>query len=79
MRQQKTKLMMNLPKNCEQILLADLNAKVDREHIFKPAIGNESLYEISNYNGVKIINFDTSKNLAVKSTMLPHRNIHKYT
>jgi len=29
--------------------------------------------------GVKTVNFATSKNLAVKSMMFPHRNIHKYT
>jgi hypothetical protein len=46
---------------------------------FKPTIGNESLHEISNDNGVRIVNFPTSKNLTVKSTMFPHRNIHKFT
>jgi hypothetical protein len=39
----------------------------------------ESLHEISNDNGVRIVNFTTSKNLILKSTMFPHRNIHKYT
>jgi len=29
--------------------------------------------------GVRLVNFATSKNLVVKSTMFPHRNIHKYT
>jgi hypothetical protein len=29
-------------------LLGDFNAKVGREDIFKPTIGNESSYEISN-------------------------------
>jgi hypothetical protein len=28
---------------------------------------------------VRIVNFATSKNLVVKSTMFQHRNIHKYT
>jgi hypothetical protein len=36
------------------------------------------LHEISNDNGVRLVNFATSKNLRVKSTMFPHRNIHKY-
>jgi hypothetical protein len=51
-----------------KILLGDFNAKVCREDIFKPTIGNKSLqvYEISNDNEVKIINFDTSKNLTDK-------------
>jgi hypothetical protein len=31
-----------------KILLGDFNAKVGREDIFKPTIGNESLHEISN-------------------------------
>ena len=62
-----------------KILLGDFNAKVGRENIFKPTIGNESLHQDSNDNGVRIVNFATSKNLVVKSTMFPHRNIHKYT
>jgi hypothetical protein len=38
------------PKYHMKILLADFNAKVGREDIFKPTIGNESLHEISNNN-----------------------------
>jgi hypothetical protein len=62
-----------------KILLGDFNAKVGSEVIFKPTIGNESFHEISNDNGVGIVNFATSKNLIVKSMMFPHRNIHKFT
>ncbi|PNF27030.1 hypothetical protein B7P43_G10398 [Cryptotermes secundus] len=61
-----------------KILLTDFNAKVGREDIFKPTIGNESLHEISNDNGVRVVNFAASKNLTVKSTMFPHRNIRKF-
>ena len=49
------------------------------ENIFKLTVGNESLHQDSNANGVKIVNSATSKSLVVKSTMFPHRNIHKYT
>jgi hypothetical protein len=66
------------PKYHMKILL-DFNAKVGREDIFKLTIGNEHLHEISDDNGVRLVNFATSKNLAVKSTMFPHCNIHKYT
>jgi hypothetical protein len=62
-----------------KILLGDFNTEVGREVIFKPTIGNKILHEISNDNGVRLINLVTSKNLRVKSTMFPHRNIHKYT
>ena len=61
-----------------KILLGDFNAKVGRENIFHPTIGNESLHQDSNDNDVRIANFATSKNL-INSTMFPHRNIHKYT
>jgi hypothetical protein len=60
-------------------LLGDFNAKERREHIFKPTITNKSLHQISNDNGIRVVNFATSKNLIVKSTMFPHRNIHKFT
>jgi hypothetical protein len=62
-----------------KILLRDLDAKVRRENIFKPIIGNESLHQGSNDNSVRILNFDTSKNLFVRNTMLPHRNFRQYT
>jgi hypothetical protein len=62
-----------------KILLGDFNAKVGREDIFKLTIWNKSLHEISNDNGVGLVNFAISKNLRVKSMMFSHRNIHKYT
>jgi hypothetical protein len=62
-----------------KIMLGDLNAKVGREDIFKQTVGNERLHEISNDNGVRVVNFATSKNLIAKRIMFPHRNIHKYT
>jgi len=42
-------------------------------------IGNEGRHQDSNDNGVRIVNFATSKNLVLKNTMFPHRNIRKYT
>jgi endonuclease/exonuclease/phosphatase family metal-dependent hydrolase len=67
------------PKYHMKILLGDFNAKVDRKDIFKPTIRNESLHAASNDNGVRVVNFATSKNLTLKSTMFPHPNIHKVT
>jgi hypothetical protein len=60
-------------------LLGDFNAKIGREDIFKPTIGSESLHALSNDNGVRAVTFATSKDLIVKSTKFPHRDVHKYT
>jgi len=51
---------------------------VGGEDIFKPTVGNESLHQDSNDDGIRIVNFVTEKKV-IKSTMFPHRNIHKYT
>jgi exonuclease III len=40
-----------------KILLGDFNAKVGSEDIFKPTTGNESLHQISNDNGDRVVNF----------------------
>jgi exonuclease III len=69
----------HFPEYHMKILLGDFDAKMGREDIFKLTIGNDSLHQDSNDNGVRVVNFATSKNLVVKSTMFPHRNIHKYT
>jgi hypothetical protein len=59
-------------------MLEDLNAKLGREDIFKPAIWNESLHQDSNDNGVRTVNFATSKYLVLKGTMFHHRNTWTY-
>ena len=55
----------HLPKHHTKMLLGDLNAAVGTENIFKPTIGQESLYQDSNDNGVRLVNFATSKNLVL--------------
>ena len=63
----------HFPKYDMKILLGDFNAEVGRDNIFKPTKGNESLHQDSN-NGVRTVNFATSTNLVLKSTMFPHRH-----
>ena len=48
-----------------KILLGDFKAKLGRYNIFKLAIGNQSLYQDSNDNGINIVSSATSKNLVV--------------
>jgi hypothetical protein len=62
-----------------EMFLREFNAKVDTEDIFRPIIGNENIHEISNDIGVGVLNFATSKNLILKSTMFPHRHIHEFS
>jgi hypothetical protein len=56
-----------------KIVSANFNAKVECENIFKLTLENKSIHRVSNDNDVKIVNFATSKNLAVKSMMFPQQ------
>jgi hypothetical protein len=58
-------------------MLEDFKAKLGRENIFEPTFWNGSLHQDINDNVVRIVNFVTSKNQVVMSTMFPHQNIHK--
>jgi hypothetical protein len=69
---------IKVPKCRMKILLGTFNAKVGKEDT-QWTIGNESLYVISNDNGVTAVNSATSKDVTVKSMMFPHCKIHKYT
>ena len=62
----------HFPKYHMNILLRGFNTKVERENIFKLTMGYESLHQDSTDNGVRIVNFDISKNLVIKSTMFLH-------
>jgi len=52
-----------------KILLGDFNTKVGTKNIFTPTIGNESLQQDNNNNGVKTVKFVTSNTLLVKRRM----------
>jgi len=49
----------HFPKYHKKILLGDINAKLGREYISKPTIGQESLHQDSNDNVVILVNFVT--------------------
>jgi hypothetical protein len=56
------------------ILFGDLSAKIGMENVFTPTTGNESLHEISNDNGVRVVNFATSKIIS----LFLQRNVRKF-
>jgi len=62
-----------------KIVLGDFNAKLGKEAVYRAVIGTHSLHEVSNDNGMKLINFSVGKGLCIKSTMFPRKEIHKYT
>jgi hypothetical protein len=49
-----------------------------KENMYKPTVGNESLHNDTNDNGMKMIQFAISKGLNVRSTTFPHKNIHRH-
>lgn len=69
----------NAPPRDIKIILGDFNAKVGQEETYRPAIGLHSLHELSNDNGVRLIDFAILNNLVVTSTYFPHKSIHKVT
>jgi hypothetical protein len=66
------------PRYHMKILLESFSEKVGRVNIFKLVIAIESLEQDNNVNGFRIVNSSASKNVPVKITMFPHRNIRKY-
>jgi hypothetical protein len=62
-----------------KIMPGDFNAKLGRKDICKTTIENESLPQESTDDGARIVNFATSKNVVVKSTMFQIRNSNTYT
>jgi hypothetical protein len=45
-----------------KMLLGDFNAKLGREDIFKPTLGNRWLHEISDDNEVTLVRLPITKN-----------------
>jgi len=69
----------NLPNDKQKIVLGYFSAKIGKENIYKPTIGSESLREITNDNGNKLITFSTARNMLISNTYFPLKNIHKQT
>jgi len=52
--------------------MREFNAIVGREDLYKPTFENDSWHVNSSANGVRVVNFATSKNLVVKSKILQY-------
>jgi exonuclease III len=51
----------SLPTHSLKMIVGNFNTKIDRENIYKPIIGPDSLHEISNDNGTKLFHFTSSQ------------------
>lgn len=68
-----------LPKADIKILLGDFNAQLGREEQFYRTIGCNSLHNKTSDNGLRVIEFASSRNLVCRSTWFPRKDIHKQT
>lgn len=69
----------NAPKQDRLVICGDFNAKIGKEAFLKPHVGNYSLHDISNDNGLRLGGLAAANNMMVKSTMFDHKSIHKQT
>jgi hypothetical protein len=59
--------------------MGDANAKVGRETIHHPTIGKHSLHEITNENGLRLVDFAAGRQMAINSMYFMHKRIHSQT
>jgi hypothetical protein len=62
-----------------KIVLGDLNAHIGKKECYSPAIGKNSLHEVTSDSGDRLIQFALSYSMMVDSPIFKHKNIHKAT
>jgi endonuclease/exonuclease/phosphatase family metal-dependent hydrolase len=65
------------PKHDMKIILGDFNAIIGQEENLKLIISMNSLHKASTDNGMRLISYVASMDLAIGSTLFPHKNIYK--
>lgn len=60
------------PKHDVKIVIGDLNAQIGQEDEYKPTIGKFSAHHRTNENGLRLVNFAASRNMAIRSTFFQH-------
>jgi len=66
-----------ITNNGIKILIGDFNLKMDEENMYRPTIGQDSLRDISNDNGIRLIHLCLAKGLNLSSTYFPRKSIYK--
>jgi hypothetical protein len=67
------------PGSDVKMVMGHFNAKMGKEDIFIPVVGQYSLHQTCNDNGLKAVDFTMSRNLKICSTYVPHKEIRKCT
>jgi hypothetical protein len=67
------------PSHDVKLVREDANAKVGRVTVHQPTIGKHSLHESTNENGLRLVDFATDRQMAIKSTSFMHKRIHLQT
>jgi hypothetical protein len=62
-----------------KLVMGVANAKVGRETLNQPTIGKHSLYESTNENGLRLVDFAAGRHMAIKSTYFMYNRIHLQT
>jgi hypothetical protein len=68
-----------IPRSDVKIILHDFNAKIGREEQYKSITEEHSKHNVSNNNGLRVIDVAAGKNTRICSTFFLHSNIHKET
>ena len=69
-----------IPNHDTILMLGDWNAKIGATQEGEDGVvGRHGLGDERSENGVRFVSFCAANNLAIVSTMFPHKNIHKYT
>lgn len=69
----------SLPNWKPKIIMGDFNSKTDKETIYRPTIGKESLHRETNENGSMLVTFLSYRNMIISSIIFPHKNTKKQT
>ncbi|XP_058444164.1 uncharacterized protein LOC131425900 [Malaya genurostris] len=66
------------PSNDVKIIIGDLNVQVGQEEELRSTIGKFSTHQLTNENGLRLIDFGAFKNMAIRSTFFQHSLLYRY-
>ena len=67
------------PKHDVKVVSGNLNVKVGQEEVYKSTIGSFSVHQLTNDNGLRLINFASSKHISICSTVFQYAHHLSYT